>query len=103
MLLKARPCVPADQPRSAASPSERLWSRPTASGWRLAIAQRIDKEGEGRRGKPTARIIEMIAGERRAPVAQHRDKPAGPHQRCEVVVGQAGETDAAQGGIDDHA
>src|SRR3712207_5783486 len=40
-----------------------------------SVAERVDQKGEGCRGLAVARVVEVIARERRAPVGQHPDEP----------------------------
>ena len=60
-----------------------------ASPCRPLIAKRIDQQGEGRRRLPAARVVQVVARKRRAPVGKHphravlpRHGPApGPRER----------------------
>ena len=53
-------------------------------------------EGKGRRGLAAARVVEMVAGIRRAPVRQHPDEPAVGDVACHAVLGQVGQAEAGQ-------
>ena len=74
--------------RAARSPDSRASAAP---------AQRLHEEGEGAGGLAPARVVEVVAGERRAPVLEHRLEPAVGDQRRELLVGQAAEAEAVDG------
>jgi hypothetical protein len=54
----------------------------------LAIAQRFEQEGKGRRVLTTARIVEVIAGKGLAPLPEHAYKFARTDERRDVILGQ---------------
>src|SRR3954469_13636672 len=54
-----------------------------------SVAQRIGQQGEGRRGLPAARGVEMVARKRRTPVGEHPDEPSTGKVRLHVILEQA--------------
>src|SRR4249919_573734 len=64
-----------------------------------AVAQRIDDEGERERGLATARVVQVVARERLAPVFQHAYQPAFGNGRRHQVFHEEGQPDPVQGGI----
>ena len=64
-------------------------------GW-LPVAQRIDEQGEGRRGLPAARVVEVVARKGRAPVGQHPDEPPLGKMRLHLVLRQVRQAEPGQ-------
>ena len=60
----------------------------------ISIPQRVDQQGERRGVLAAAGVVEVVAGEGRAPVLEHADQPAVGDAGRYVVVGQAGEAEA---------
>ncbi|MFZ1426874.1 MAG: hypothetical protein WAS21_08915 [Geminicoccaceae bacterium] len=54
----------------------------------LPKAQRLDQKGEGRRVLAAARVVEVVASERRAPILQHSDQAPFGEMRLHAVLGQ---------------
>jgi hypothetical protein len=48
----------------------------------------VDNRGEGRRLVTAAGIVEMVAGESRAPILEHADQRTVCQERCHVVLDQ---------------
>ena len=62
----------------------------------LSVAQRVDEEREGRGRLAAARIVEMVAGEGRAPVAEHPHQPPVGEMRRHDILGHVGEAEAGE-------
>jgi hypothetical protein len=58
-------------------------------------------EGESRGLLALARVIEVIAGERRAPILQHAFQPPIGERGRDKVFRQEGQSEAADGGVND--
>jgi hypothetical protein len=87
----ARPA--AGHPRPRATPSE-------APGLgRPPPAQRLDQQAERRRVLAAARVVEVVAGEGRAPVGEDANQAAVGEVGVHLVLGQVGEAEAGQHGV----
>ena len=66
-----------------------------------AITQRVDQKRERGGGLAAARIVEVIARERRAPVFEHPHEPPVGDVSCGLVLEHAGEAEAGDHGAHD--
>src|SRR5690242_16918692 len=64
------------------------------------IPQGIDQQSEGRRWLATARVVEVIAGVRRAPVRQSSDQLTAIEVLLHLLLGEIGQTKAGHGRIE---
>src|SRR5438128_486128 len=59
-------------------------------------AQRLDQQREGRRVVTAARVIEVVAGERRGPVLKHPHQATLAHPLLDFFLGQESESKAVE-------
>lgn len=60
------------------------------------VAQRLHKQGEGGRMLSSARIVEMISGERRAPIFEHADETPFGNVACDLALEHVCQTKAVK-------
>lgn len=80
-------CHPACDHRARSSSSCLRTCDPIRSA---PIPQRLHQQSEGRRGLPPARVIEVVARKRRAPIVEHLDQLALGELRAHPILGHIG-------------
>src|SRR6185312_17457086 len=65
-----------------------------------ALADHLDERPQARRQLATARIVEVEAGEGRAPVLEHADEATAGERRRDQALERQSEADAVEGGAD---
>ena len=81
---------------------KRILSRPCSASSFFgsnSVAERIDDQRKGRGGLAPARVIEMVAGEWRAPIGQDTDELSLPNVGSHLILEEIRQTKPRQGRV----
>src|SRR5271166_672325 len=63
------------------------------------MAQRIDQQGDGRRGLATARVVEVVARPRRAPFLKRANETSAGEMGLSEILGHIGKPKTGERGV----